>query len=77
VVYAYQFRFEVLLRGKHSGLRLGLPLKVLKSFAVLVRVTSISTSKFLLLFSFYALKVGLNYNSDFKISKNSVKITVG
>jgi hypothetical protein len=27
VVYAYQFRFEVLLRGKHSGLRLGLPLK--------------------------------------------------
>jgi hypothetical protein len=29
VVYAYQFRFEVLLRGKHSGLRLGLPLKVL------------------------------------------------
>jgi hypothetical protein len=29
VVYAYQFRFEVLPRGKHSGLRLGLPLKVL------------------------------------------------
>jgi hypothetical protein len=29
VVYSYQFRFEVLLRGKHSGLRLGLPLKVL------------------------------------------------
>jgi hypothetical protein len=27
VVYAYQFRFEVLLIGKHSGLRLGLPLK--------------------------------------------------
>jgi hypothetical protein len=27
VVYAYPFRFEVLLRGKHSGLRLGLPLK--------------------------------------------------
>jgi hypothetical protein len=27
--YAYQFRFEVLLRGKHSGLRLGLLLKVL------------------------------------------------
>jgi hypothetical protein len=25
----------------------------------------------------YALKVGLNYNSDFKFSKNSVKITVG
>jgi hypothetical protein len=29
------------------------------------------------LFSIYALKVGLNYNSDFKFSKNSVKITVG
>jgi hypothetical protein len=29
VVYAYQFRFEVLPRGKHSRLRLGLPLKVL------------------------------------------------
>jgi hypothetical protein len=29
VVYAYQFRFDVLPRGKHSGLRLGLPLKVL------------------------------------------------
>jgi hypothetical protein len=29
VVYAYQFRFEVLLRGKHSGLGLGLPSKVL------------------------------------------------
>jgi hypothetical protein len=29
VVYAYQFWFEVLLRGKHSGLRLGFPLKVL------------------------------------------------
>ena len=27
VVYAYPFRFEVVLRGKHSGLRLGLPLK--------------------------------------------------
>jgi hypothetical protein len=27
VVYAYQFRFEVLLRGKHSGLRFGLPFK--------------------------------------------------
>jgi hypothetical protein len=29
VVYAYQFRFEVLLRDKHNGLRLGLPLNVL------------------------------------------------
>jgi hypothetical protein len=29
VVYAYQFRFEVLLRGNHSGLRLALLLKVL------------------------------------------------
>jgi hypothetical protein len=28
VVYAYQFRSEVLLRGKHSGLRLGLSLNV-------------------------------------------------
>jgi hypothetical protein len=28
VVYAYQFRFEVLLIGKHSELRHGLPLKV-------------------------------------------------
>jgi hypothetical protein len=27
VVYAYPFRFEVLLRGRHTGLRLGLPLK--------------------------------------------------
>jgi hypothetical protein len=27
VVYAYQFTLEVLLRGKHSGLRFGLPFK--------------------------------------------------
>jgi hypothetical protein len=27
VIFAYQFRFEVLLRGKYSGLRLGLPFK--------------------------------------------------
>jgi hypothetical protein len=27
VVYAYEFRSEVLLRGKHSGLRFGFPFK--------------------------------------------------
>jgi hypothetical protein len=27
--YAYQFRFEVLPREKHNGLRLGLPINVL------------------------------------------------
>jgi hypothetical protein len=27
VVYAYQFRFEVLLRGKHHELRFGFPFK--------------------------------------------------
>jgi hypothetical protein len=27
VVYAYQSRSEILLRGKHSGLRFGLPCK--------------------------------------------------
>jgi hypothetical protein len=28
-------------------------------------------------FSTYAFKVGLNYHSDLKFSKNSVKLTVG
>jgi hypothetical protein len=45
VVYAYQFRFEIL--PKHNGLRLGLPLKCFnrhsRGFAGLVRVTLIST----------------------------------
>jgi hypothetical protein len=47
VVYAYQFRFEVLPRDKHNGLRLGLPLKCFsrhsRGFAGLVRVTLVST----------------------------------
>jgi hypothetical protein len=56
------------------------PLKVLvgtQGFAGLVRVTLISTSNFLFSFSIYAFKVGLNYNSGFKVSKHFVKITVG
>jgi hypothetical protein len=82
VVYADQFRFEVLLRGKHSGLRLGLPLKVLvgtQEFCCFGQgniYLHYLIPSFILPF-FYALKVGLNYNSDFKISKNSVKIIVG
>jgi hypothetical protein len=58
VVYAYPFRFDVLLRGKHSGLRLGLPLEGFsrypRGFAGLVRVTLISTtnSSFYFLFMF-------------------------
>jgi hypothetical protein len=43
VVYAYQFRFEVLPRDKHNGLRLRLPLKCFsrhsRGAAGLVRVT--------------------------------------
>jgi hypothetical protein len=50
VVYAYQFRFEVLPRDKHNGLRLGLPLKCFsrhsRGFAGLVRVTLVSTINF-------------------------------
>jgi hypothetical protein len=46
VVYAYQFRFEVLPRDKHNGLRLGLSLKCFsrqsRGFAGLVRVTLVS-----------------------------------
>jgi hypothetical protein len=52
VVYAYQFRFEVLLRGKHSGLRFGLPFKGslgIRGFCCLVRATLFSTTNF----SFY------------------------
>jgi hypothetical protein len=45
VVYAYQFRFEIL--PKHNGLRLGFPLKFFsrhsRGFAGLVRVTLVST----------------------------------
>jgi hypothetical protein len=58
VVYAYPFRFGVLLRGKHSGLRLGLSLEGFnrypRVFAGLVRVTLISTtnSSFYFLFMF-------------------------
>ena len=80
MVYAYQFRFEVLLRGKHSGLRLGLPFKGSIGYSrVLLFWLGQHYSPLLIpLFSFfYALKVGLNYNSDFKFSKNSVKITGG
>jgi hypothetical protein len=76
VVYAYQFRFEIL--SKHNGLRLGLPLKCFsrhsRGFAGLVRVTLVSTNNFPFPFLF---RVGLNYNSDLSFSKNSVKITVG
>jgi hypothetical protein len=47
VVYADQFRFGVLPRDKHDGLRLGLPLKCFgrnsRGFAGLVRVTLVST----------------------------------
>jgi hypothetical protein len=73
VVYAYQFRFEVLPSGRHSGLRLGLPLKGFsrysRGFAGLVRVTLISTSNFLFSFSIYAFKVCLNYHSGFNFPK--------
>jgi hypothetical protein len=54
VVYAYQFRFEIL--PKHNGLRLGLPLKCFSrhsmGFHGLVRITLVSTinSPFLFLF---------------------------
>jgi hypothetical protein len=54
VVYAYQFRFEIL--PKHNGLRLGLPLQCFsrhsRGFASLVRVTLVSTiySSFYFLF---------------------------
>jgi hypothetical protein len=42
------------------------------------RVTLISITHFpLLYFLFMNSSVGVNYNSDFKISKNLVKITVG
>jgi hypothetical protein len=48
VIYAYQFRFEIL--SKHNGLRLGLPLKCFsrhsRGFVGLVRVTLVSTIKF-------------------------------
>jgi hypothetical protein len=47
VVYAYQFRFEILSRDMHSGLRLVLPFKCFsrhsKGFSGLVRVTLVST----------------------------------
>ena len=47
MVYAYQFRFGVLPRDKHNGLRLGLPLKCFsghsRGFAGFVRVTLVST----------------------------------
>jgi hypothetical protein len=70
-----------LLRGKHSGLRLGLPLKgpirYSRGFAVLVRITLFSPTNSSFYFLFMLFKVGLNNNSDIEISKNSVKITVG
>jgi hypothetical protein len=80
VVFAYQFRFEVLPRDKHNGLRLGLPLKCFsrhpRGFAGFVRVTLVSTISSPFHFSIYNFRVGLNYNSDLNFSKNSVKITV-
>jgi hypothetical protein len=79
VVYAYQFRFEILL--KHNGLRLGLPLKCFsrhsRGFAGLVRVTLVSTINFPFYFLFMNFSVSLNYNSNLTFSKNYVKITVG
>jgi hypothetical protein len=60
---------------KHNGLRLGLPLKCFSShsrgFAGLVRVTLVSTIISLFHFFIYDFRVGLNYNSDLNISKNS------
>jgi hypothetical protein len=60
VVYAWQFRFEVLLEGKYSGLRLGLPLKgsirSSRGFAVLVRITLISTTNSPFYFLFMLLR---------------------
>jgi hypothetical protein len=40
-----------------------------------VGIISLTNSLFFL-FSIYAFRVGLNYNTDLKIYKNSVKITV-
>jgi hypothetical protein len=55
VVYAYQFRFEIL--PKHNGLRLGLPLKCFsrhsRCFAGWVRVTLVSTINSPFSFSIY------------------------
>jgi hypothetical protein len=66
---------------KHNGLRLGMPLKCFtgysRGFAGWVRVTLVSTINFLFLFSIYAFRVDLNYNSDLTLSKNFVKIIVG
>jgi hypothetical protein len=61
VVYAYQFRFWVLPRDKHNGLRLGLPLKCFSGHSRgavgFVRVTLVSTINFLLPFLFMILSV--------------------
>jgi hypothetical protein len=79
VVYAYQFRFEIL--PKHNGLRLGLPFKCFsrhsRGFAGLVRVTLVATTNFPFHFLFMNFSLGLNYNSDLTFSKHSVKLIVG
>jgi hypothetical protein len=65
------------VRDKHSGLVFPLYISVdnlQKGF----RMTLISIIHFpFLYFLFMNSSVGLNYNSDFKIFKNLVKITVG
>jgi hypothetical protein len=59
VVYAYQFRFEVLPRDKNNGLRLGLSLKCFsrhsRGVAGLVRVTLVPTINFPFHFLFMML----------------------
>jgi hypothetical protein len=60
VVYAYQFRFEIL--PTHKGLRLGLPLKCFsrpsRGFVGLVRVTLVSIINFPFSFSIYDFLCG-------------------
>ena len=66
MVYTYQFRFGVLSRDKHNGLRLGLPLKCFsrhsRGFAGLVRVILVSTiiSPFHFLFMLLRCNPSLN-----------------
>jgi hypothetical protein len=70
-----------LSRDKHSGLKLGLPLRCFsrhsRGFAGLVRVTLVSTINSPFPFLFVIFRVGLNYNCDLNFSENYVKITVG
>ena len=62
------------VRDKHSGFVLPLYISV-GNLQRVFRVTLISTIHFpLLYFLFMNSSVGLNYNSDFKVFKNLVKI---